>query len=169
MYQVLKDFAGPVATIIASITAAGITWYFASRQAKIAQQQADTARQQANTAFDQLRLNLFEKRLAVHSAARNLIATVTSYGKVENKDIFDFLSGIQPTRWLLDESIVNYLENDLWPRVNKLQELIDMRESPEQDRGSNARQQRELKEWIAGQRANLDAQFDEFLKFLTKR
>jgi hypothetical protein len=48
MYEFLKDFAGPVATIIASIAAAGITFYFASRQARIAQQQADTARQQAN-------------------------------------------------------------------------------------------------------------------------
>jgi len=48
MYDLLKDFAGPVVTIIASFTAAGITFYFASRQAQIAQQQAVTAKQQAN-------------------------------------------------------------------------------------------------------------------------
>ena len=76
MYQILKDFARPVATIIALITAAGITWRFASWQARIAQQQADTARQQANTAFDQLRYNLFEKRFSLlYNTARELIAT----------------------------------------------------------------------------------------------
>jgi hypothetical protein len=126
------------------------------------------AYRQWRTAQNRQKLDLFDKRLAVHSAARNLIATVTSYGKVENKDIFHFLSGIQPARWLLDESIVKYLENDLWPRVTKLQELIDTRDSPGQDPAANAREKRELTEWIAGQRANLNAQFDKFLKFAAR-
>jgi len=77
MYEILKDF-GPVATIIASITAALITWRFASWQARIAQQQADTARQQANTAFDQLRYNLFEKRFAIYNTARELVVLVVN-------------------------------------------------------------------------------------------
>jgi hypothetical protein len=47
--------------------------------------------------------------------------------------------------------------------MTKLQELMDTSDSPDQDRASNLRQQRELKEWIAGQRVNLDAQFDTFL------
>jgi len=44
MYEIVKEFAGPVATIIASITAAFLTWRFAPWQARIAQQQADTPR-----------------------------------------------------------------------------------------------------------------------------
>jgi type II secretory pathway pseudopilin PulG len=88
MYEILKDFAGPVATIIASITAAGITWYFASRQAQIAQQQADTAKQQASTAFDQLRYNLFEKRYAIYNTARELISVVVNQPNVQGSEIF---------------------------------------------------------------------------------
>jgi hypothetical protein len=56
-YQVAKDFAGPTATIIASIAAGFITWTFASRQVKVATQQAAIAKEQAQTAHDQLRHN----------------------------------------------------------------------------------------------------------------
>src|ERR1700722_20697338 len=63
IYSVLKDFAGPLATIIASITAA----YFVRRQWQTAQQQADTAK-------DQLRYSLFEKRYAIYVAARKAVA-----------------------------------------------------------------------------------------------
>jgi hypothetical protein len=73
--------------------------------------------------------------------------------------MFEFLSEIQQARWLFDNNIVKYFEKELWPRVTKLQELNDTLDS-----AANIRQQRELKEWIAGQRANLDSQFDQFLK-----
>jgi hypothetical protein len=126
------------------------------------------AYRQWRTAQNRLKLDLFDRRLAIHSTARDLIATVTSYGKIENKDMFAFLSGTPQARWLLNESIVEYLEKELWPRVTKLQELVDTLDSPEVDRASNARQQRELKEWIAGQRSNLDALFDRFIKFPTQ-
>jgi hypothetical protein len=122
------------------------------------------AYRQWKTAQNRLKLDLFEKRLAIHNAARGLIATVTSYGKIENKDIFEFLSGIQQARWLLNNDIVQYFEKDLWPRVTKLQELNDTPDSAGEDRAANIRRQRELKEWIAGQRANLDGKFDQFLK-----
>jgi type II secretory pathway pseudopilin PulG len=79
MYHVLKDFAGPVATIIASVTAALITLYFASRQTRIAQQQADTAKQQADTAKRQaetaharLNLDLYDKRFNIYTTALDL-------------------------------------------------------------------------------------------------
>ncbi|MGA9865929.1 MAG: hypothetical protein WBQ75_05755 [Acetobacteraceae bacterium] len=73
MYQVLKDFAGPVATIIASVTAACITWYFASGQAQVARQQAASARQQADIALDQLRYNLFQQRYSIFKDVQDLI------------------------------------------------------------------------------------------------
>jgi hypothetical protein len=62
----IKDFLGPAATIIAAFTAAGIAWYFAWQQARIAQQQA-------NTALDQLRHSSFEKRYAIYKDVQDLI------------------------------------------------------------------------------------------------
>lgn len=123
------------------------------------------AYRQWKTAHNRLKLDLFDRRLAIHSAARELIATVTSYGQIENKDIFAFLSGIQQARWLLNQRIVQYLEQDLWRQVTRLQELNDALNDPSTDHADNIRQQRELKKWITAQRPNLDEQFDKFLKF----
>lgn len=73
MYEMFKDFAGPVATIVAASAAAVITWRFGSWQARIALQQAQTAKHQADTALDQLRYNLFEKRYEIYNAAKEML------------------------------------------------------------------------------------------------
>lgn len=83
LYQTLKDFAGPVATIIASITAALITWFFALRQIRVAKQQADTAKEQADTALDQLRFNLFERRVAIYEDTKTLIRHLVNTPRTE--------------------------------------------------------------------------------------
>ena len=77
MYQILKDFAGPTATVIASIAARVITFILASRQVNIARQQAGIASQQGQTALDQLRYNLFEKRYAIYIKVQNLFPAIS--------------------------------------------------------------------------------------------
>jgi hypothetical protein len=54
MYQVLKDFAGPGATVIASFVAVIITGYF--------------ARQQVHMTEEKLRYDLFDRRLKIFSS-----------------------------------------------------------------------------------------------------
>lgn len=67
IYSYFKDFAGPIATIVAAAVAVGVTAVFQWRQSRIVQRQTDIA-------FDQLRNNLFEKRYAIYTAAREAIA-----------------------------------------------------------------------------------------------
>jgi hypothetical protein len=57
IYSYFKDFAGPIATIVAAAVAVGVTAVFQWQQSRIVQRQTDIA-------FDQLRNNLFEKRCA---------------------------------------------------------------------------------------------------------
>jgi hypothetical protein len=109
MYEILKDFAGPVATIIASATAARITFYFASRQAQIAQQQAETAMQQANTSFDQLRLNLFEKRYAIYNTARELIALVVNESTVQGSEVVPLHAALNEAEFFFCPEICDWL------------------------------------------------------------
>jgi hypothetical protein len=66
VYQIIKDFAGPGATVIASGVAAWITWYFASWQAATASRAVDIA-------HDRLRFDLFGKRYEIYEAARKAI------------------------------------------------------------------------------------------------
>jgi hypothetical protein len=86
MHGFLKDFAGPIATIIASAVAA----YFV-------RQQWLTAEKQANTAIDQLRYNLLEKRYAIYDKLKQLILLLIR----EDKTPFD----IVPYYAVVDEAI----------------------------------------------------------------
>jgi hypothetical protein len=54
MYQVFKDFAAPVATIVAALSAVVVTAYFAARQAWIAE--------------EKLRHDLFDRRLQIFTS-----------------------------------------------------------------------------------------------------
>jgi hypothetical protein len=66
MYEILKDFAGPVATIVAAIAAASIAYIFGARQASIARTQADIA-------LDKLKYDLWKERYEIYSAAKTLV------------------------------------------------------------------------------------------------
>lgn len=64
-YEVLKDFAGPFATIVASITAATVTSIFAVKQWK-------TSSDQAQIALDKIKIDVLKDRMAVVTAVRTL-------------------------------------------------------------------------------------------------
>jgi hypothetical protein len=61
LYQIFRDFAGPIATIAAAATAVFVTWRLGSRQAEIAQQQADLAR-------EKLRHDLYNRRFEIFTS-----------------------------------------------------------------------------------------------------
>jgi hypothetical protein len=61
MYQIFKDFAGPIATITAALVALSVTWYFAWHQKKVAKEQAFIAR-------EKLRLDLYNRRFEIFSS-----------------------------------------------------------------------------------------------------
>jgi hypothetical protein len=72
-YAIIKDFAGPVATVIASVTAATITYRFGKAQQRIADAQATTAVAQKDIAYDKLKWDLFDKRYEIYTTAGDLI------------------------------------------------------------------------------------------------
>ena len=69
VYDFFKDFAGPFATVVASVTVALATFYFQSRHAHLAEQR--------------LRLDLFEKRYAKLLDAKKLIEVITYHQDLE--------------------------------------------------------------------------------------
>ena len=78
--EFLERFAGPIATVIAAVTAASVTFVFGLVQYRIARSQANTAdaqrqiaRVQLEIAYDKLKHDVFEKRYEVYVAAHKLI------------------------------------------------------------------------------------------------
>ena len=79
-YDVLKDFAGPMGTVIAAAAALLVTGHFNRRQTAIASAQKDIAAAQRDIASDKLKAGLFEKRYEIYLAAKALIACAVNYG-----------------------------------------------------------------------------------------
>jgi hypothetical protein len=72
MYDVFKDFAGPIATIIAALAAVGVTAYFAWHQKRIAEAQASISK-------EKLRHDLFERRWAVFDSIFDFYEAMISW------------------------------------------------------------------------------------------
>ena len=70
-YEVAHDFAGPVATVIASLTAALVTGFFAFRQWKITKDQAEVA-------VDKVKIEIMKERMTAITATRTMIREVTN-------------------------------------------------------------------------------------------
>jgi len=79
IYDVLKDFASPVVTLIAAFTAGFITITFARTQAQIAQSQRDIA-------LDKLKFDLFKRRYATYQSCKTLLEYVPFITDIEKSD-----------------------------------------------------------------------------------
>jgi hypothetical protein len=75
-----KDFAGPIATIVAAAAALAVTAFFNRRQTAIASTQRDIAAAQRDIAADRLKVDLFEKRYEIYLAAKALLTCAINYG-----------------------------------------------------------------------------------------
>ena len=118
-YEVLKDFAGPFATVVASIIAAAITVVFAIAQVRIAKSQKDIA-------LDKLKSDLFEHRYKIYDAAKNLIEYISSNGdthKIDRNKIAKFYVTIDEARFYFDLDIQNFLEALTYEAENFITEL----------------------------------------------
>jgi hypothetical protein len=73
VYDVVKDFATPVASLVAAAMAAWFAWRLGRGQMRIAEEQAQVAKVQARLAEDRLRFDQFDKRYKIFDAVRQLI------------------------------------------------------------------------------------------------
>jgi hypothetical protein len=80
VWEFAKDFAGPIATVIAAVAAITVTAYFNRRQTGIASAQKDIAAVQRDIAADRLKIDLFEKRYEIYLAAKALLTCAVNYG-----------------------------------------------------------------------------------------
>lgn len=124
------------------------------------------AYRQWSTSQKKLKLELFEKRFAVYDAARSFIASVMTSGKAKEEEMFKFLSGTRETKWLLDNDIATYFDEQIWKKAVELQTLDAVLEGVPvgDERTRNVRRQGEIKKWLIDQYKVLDEKFSPFLK-----
>ncbi len=123
------------------------------------------AYRQWRTAHYRLKLDMFEKRYAIHAATRDLMATIVTSGQVDNAKLVDFVYGIRQARWLLGKDVAHYLDGEMYRRALDLQSLISEEKNLTSDAlAANIRNQHEIRAWISKQYDVLDAKFDKYLK-----
>ena len=106
-YQVLKDFAGPVAAIIGAIVAGTITFIFGRAQTRIAQSQRDIA-------LDKLKFDLFKNRYEIYEATKALleyVPFVTDIDKCDATKVRSLYVKLDEARFYFPPDICAFLDD----------------------------------------------------------
>jgi hypothetical protein len=93
-YSTAKDFAGPVATVVAALSAVGVTGYFARRQWR--------------TAKDKLLLALFDKRFDLYQELRAVVGR-----RNDPTSLFDFGRVASRAQFLFGPEVQTFLKESL--------------------------------------------------------
>jgi hypothetical protein len=125
--------------------------------------------QQYQTARHRLRLDLFEKRLAVYEAAKSLIQTAIRDGNLKTDRIFEFVRDSRQAEFLFDQPLVSYLEairakSFRFSHLNEQLHEIRIPVGPE--RTKVAEEETQLLNWFMEQaQGAASAQFRPYLSF----
>lgn len=123
------------------------------------------AYRQWRTAQNKLKLDLFEKRLAIYNAATAFIRNVMTSGNATDEQLRNLILGTKEAKWLLSTEIATYLDEELFTKGSDLRCLYDELEGVpvSEERTNNVHEQRKIKEWLESQYKILDEKFSKYL------
>lgn len=123
------------------------------------------AYRQWRTAQNKLKLDLFEKRMAVYDSVRETLGFIVTHGKIGLGEQFKYMSGIRSAKWLFDADVAEYLEKTLWEKIVdfELHETMSAGQSNDPERIKHAHAKADTFKWLAAQYAVLDKKFSPFL------
>lgn len=125
------------------------------------------AYRQWRTARDKLRLDLFDRRLAIHSVVRNFLGDYSASGAITPEQERIYLVGISGCQWLFGPEVRHYLEDTFWRKVNELRYCRNSLDGlePGEERTRLVTQQADLRKWFMAQYEVLDALLMPYLGF----
>ena len=109
-YLLFKDFAAPIATVIASGAAAFVAYRLGQNQISVARAQADVAERNWKTQNEKVVLELLERRLEIYENIRKVIAEVMRSGAATDDTYWRYLNAIDQAPYLFGPEVETYLE-----------------------------------------------------------
>jgi hypothetical protein len=109
LLDLLRDFAGPVATIVAAGAATLVTYRLGSNQVGIAREQARFAKANSRSTQQKLILDLFDKRWSIVTELREVIGEVLRTGNVSHEVSVKFYLAADRAAFLFGPEITSYL------------------------------------------------------------
>jgi len=139
-------------TLVLATVIGGGQLIIARRQALIAQTQADHARRK-------LKLDLFDRRMAVYEIVRNALRRATATREINESQQVEFLIGIRSAKWLFGPDVSEYLDKILWPGMLSFglhNSLAEGQYDDEAERLIHTQARTRTLNWIAAQIAEFD-------------
>lgn len=141
------------------------TYIFAVAIPAIAVIGAWIAFRQSEIARNKLKLDLFERRMEIYEAVRDMLGKAANRGKLSGEQEIQYLQSIQPAKWLFGVEVSRYLEEDLWKKMTDLALHNSMLETPPgEERRRHVQARSETMNWLRGQFKELDALCKPYLE-----
>jgi hypothetical protein len=105
-----KELAGPLATVFAAIVAGWVAHTLGRSQVSVAKTQAEIAYRNWQTSNEKIVLELFEKRLKLYEAIREVIGEVTRSGTARDDTLFRYDVAIDRALYLFGREATDYLQ-----------------------------------------------------------
>lgn len=119
---------------------------------------------QSKIARNKLKLDLFDRRMAVYEVARRALGIVGSKGRLTNEEQVDYLAGTRPARWLFGPDLSKYFDEILWHKIVDLELYNSLSEGPAGDERSKAITARaETMKWLVSQFKEMDRLCEKYL------
>jgi hypothetical protein len=128
-YALLRDFAGPVATIVAASAAVFVTWRLGRAQHRVAADQAKIAQLQADLATVRLQHDLFDRRYEIYEIVFMFIIEIIQRSDMSEEGMRKFVRGMTKAPFLFDQKMTDYFE-DLRRQAVYLQEAASFVSDP---------------------------------------
>jgi hypothetical protein len=125
------------------------------------------AYRQWKTAADKLRLDLFEKRWKVFKGVQQLLGKAALRADVTSEDLREFLVATEGARWLFDPALAEFLEDSVYKKALRLQELAtDLKTVYPAEADSKRAEKTAIVQWFGDELKALDARMDKRMKII---
>jgi hypothetical protein len=107
---ILKDFAAPVATLVAAAAAGWIAYRLGQAQIAVAKSQADIAERNWQTANEKVVLELFERRLNIYEGLRDCVGEVARSGDATDDVLYRYGTASDRAPYFFGAEVQSYIE-----------------------------------------------------------
>ncbi|WP_422134987.1 hypothetical protein [Endozoicomonas sp. ALD040] len=120
---------------------------------------------QWKTAQNKLKLDLFDKRLAVYEGVTSFIAHVFQTGKVTDDEVRAYMQATRNAKWLFSEEVASYL-NSIYEKAIDIQAYRAQLEGvPVGDRRTElVNKESSAKKWLVAQFSVVDEHFRNYME-----
>jgi hypothetical protein len=113
---------------------------------------------------NELKLALFDKRMAVYKVVMETIACAATKRKLTKEQEINYLKGTGSAKWLFGPEVSTYIEKTLWGKISELAYHNSMLEDPLPDeRTKFLRERSETMKWITAQYEAVDRLCSKYL------